>query len=88
MLIFFQVGYCYEFYGKQALKACELLKLNLIEEKHHFKMRCGIGVRALDRYVDLALRQGISVVVIQQTGAMSAHVAERRVTVQYRHRKT
>ncbi len=85
-LIFFQVGYCYEFYGKQALKACNLLKLSMIEKKHHFKQRCGIGVRALDRYVDLALRQGVSVVVIQQTGEMLAHVAERRVTLQYLNR--
>ena len=82
-LIFFQVGCFYEFYGKQAVKAVHHLKLSLIPGKFGFRRRCGIGVKALDRYVARALQQGKTVVVIQQTGYLLRHVAERKLAVKY-----
>jgi len=44
---------------------------------------CGIGVKGLDRYVALALQSGEPVIVINQTGYLLPHVAERRVAVKY-----
>jgi len=82
-LLFFQVGRFYEFYGAQAHRACRLLTLSLIDGKHGFKQRCGIGVHALARYVDLTLQQGVPVAVVQQTGYLRPHVAERQVAVRY-----
>ncbi len=82
-LIFFQVGCFYEFYGKQALRACTLLKLSMISGKFGFRRRCGIGVKALERFVGLAVAQGCPVVVIRQSGYMLRHVAERRITMKY-----
>jgi RNA-directed DNA polymerase len=82
-LIFFQVGCFYEFYGKQAINACKLLNLKFIKGKYGFTQRCGIGVKALDRYVALALRQGMPVVVINQTGYVLRHGVERKAAVRY-----
>jgi hypothetical protein len=82
-MIFFQVGCFYEFYGKQAVKAFKHLQLSMIPGKYHFKRRCGIGVRALERYVERALQSGHPVVVINQTGYAQPHVTERRVAVKY-----
>ena len=82
-LIFFQVGCFYEFYGKQAHRAAQLLGLPLIPGKYGFTHRCGIGVKGLDRYVDLALQKGTPVVVINQSGYLLSHVAERRVVMKY-----
>lgn len=82
-LIFFQVGCFYEFYKAQARKAREHLNLKGISGKHGFRERCGIGLKALDRYVALALQQGYSVIVVNQTGYLLPHVTERRVAVKY-----
>lgn len=82
-LMFFQVGCFYEFYAKQAVKAVKHLKLSPIAGRHGFRQRCGIGVKALDRYVNLALQAGVPVIVIQQTGYQLSYVAERIVTVKY-----
>ncbi len=83
-LLYFQVGCFYELYGRQALKAHRLLNLPYIRRKHGFARRCGISVRALDRYVALTLRQGVPVTVVNQTGSELGHVAERRIAVKYR----
>lgn len=77
------MGCFYEFYKKQAQRAIKSLHLQKIPGKFGFRDRCGIGVRALDRYVELALQQGYPVVVINQTGYLLPHVAERRVAVKY-----
>lgn len=82
-IMFFQVGCFYEFYGKQALRAHKHLKLTMIAKRYGFTRRCGIGVRALDRYVELALKTGFPVVVIKQTGYQLPYVAERTVAVKY-----
>ncbi len=82
-IIFFQVGCFYEFYGKQAVRAFKHLRLSMIRPKFGFTRRCGIGVRALDRYVKLALQSGHPVVVINQTGYALSHVTERRAAVKY-----
>jgi hypothetical protein len=82
-LMFFQVGCFYEFYKKHAQRAMKSLLLQKIPGKYGFRDRCGIGVKGLDRYVERALQQGISVVVIGQTGYLLRHVAERRVAVKY-----
>ena len=87
-LLYFQVGCFYEFYGRQALKAHRLLNLPYIRRKYGCMRRCGIGVRALDRYVSLTLQQGVSVTVVNQTGYESGHVAERRIAVKYRREPT
>jgi retron-type reverse transcriptase len=82
-LIFFQVGCFYEFYGKQAVKAFKHLKLSMIPGKFGFRQRCGIGVKGLERYVEMALQSGEPVVVINQTGYMLHHVAERQIVAKY-----
>jgi RNA-directed DNA polymerase len=82
-LLYFQVGCFYEFYGRQAQKAHTLLNMPYIRRKHGFARRCGIGVRALDRYVTLTLQQGVPVTVVNQTGYELGHVAERRIAVKY-----
>ncbi|MCP4403252.1 MAG: hypothetical protein GY801_38840 [bacterium] len=76
------VGF-YEFYGKQALKGRKYLNLSTIQPRYGFRRRCGIGAKALDRFIALALEQHIPVTLIQQSGAMLQHVAERRVTARY-----
>jgi hypothetical protein len=82
-LLFFQVGCFYEFYGKQAVRAFKHLHLSMIPGKFGFTQRCGIGHKALDRFVKQALQSGYPVVVIGQTGYMLRHVAERRIAVKY-----
>ncbi len=82
-MMFFQVGCFYEFYAKQAVKAVKHLKLSLIRGRYGFRQRCGIGQKALDRFVEMALQAGLPVIVIRQTGYQLARVAERRVTVKY-----
>ena len=82
-MIFFQVGCFYEFYGAQASKAAAYLKLKMIQGRYGFRRRCGIGKRALNRYVNLALEAEQPVVVINQTGHFISRVAERRIAVRY-----
>ncbi len=82
-LLFFQVGCFYELYGRQALKAHTLLNLPYIRRKYGFTRRCGVGIRAVDRYVALALQQGAPVTVVNQTGSELGDVAERRIAAKY-----
>jgi len=82
-LIFFQVGCFYEWYERQAIIACRVLGLNLIAPKFGVRRRCGIGVKALDRYVNMAVQRGYAAVIINQTGYELRHVAERRIAVKY-----
>jgi hypothetical protein len=58
----------------------------MLPPKHGFKRRCGIGERALEKYVDMAIHQGFPTVVINQTGYVLAGVRERRLEVLYLHR--
>lgn len=51
--------------------------------KYGFTRRCGIGVRAFDRYVALTLQQGVPVTVVNQTGYELGFMAERRIAVKY-----
>ncbi|MDM8515082.1 reverse transcriptase domain-containing protein [Desulfobacterales bacterium HSG16] len=82
-LIFFQVGCFYEFYEIQAARAIQYLKLKRIESKHGFRLRCGIGIKGLDRFVDMALKMNLPVAVIKQTGHYLNRLAERRISDQY-----
>jgi hypothetical protein len=65
------------------------MKIMLVQQlingkgKYTFRCRCGIGIKALNRYVELALQSGYPVVVIKQTGYVLTHVAERKLAVQY-----
>ena len=82
-LIFFQTGCFYEFYNAQAGLAVKALNLKRIKRKYGFRRRCGIGMKALDRYVNIALKSGYSVVVINQSGHRLRNLALRKVSVQY-----
>ncbi len=77
--MFFQVGCFYEFYGKQALRAINILNLKRIEGKHGFKIRCGIGIDALGRFLKIALEKRRAAVVVKQTGYYLPRLVERRV---------
>ena len=82
-LIFFRVGCFYEFYEAQASLAVKILGLKMIKPKFGFKRRAGIGDKALERYVEMALKQGRGVLVVEQTGYFSGNLAERRIAVKY-----
>jgi RNA-directed DNA polymerase len=82
-IIFFQVGCFYEFYGIQAIKALKYLGLARIRGKYNFTQRCGIGINAVNRYIDLAIQNRYPVVIINQTGYLLPHIAERKVHRQY-----
>ena len=82
-ILFFQVGCFYEFYGSQASKAASLLGLSFIHPKFGFRRRCGIGLRALNRYARIVLNHGRSVVVVNQTEHMKTGVWERRISAIY-----
>ena len=82
-LMFFQVGCFYEFYGWQAIRAMEVLGLQRIEEKHGFKVRCGIGINTLERFLTIALKQRIPATVVRQTGYYLPRLVERKVYATY-----
>jgi len=82
-LIFFQKGCFYEFYGPQAHKAMRCLNLKRIRRKHGFRNRCGIGEKSLHNYVEQALENGCSVIVIRQTGYLAGRIAERLPVIRF-----
>ena len=82
-VLFFQVGCFYEFYEAQASRAAALLGLSFIRPKYGFRRRCGIGIRALDRYIRTALDCDRAVAVVNQTDHMKSGVRERRVHVMH-----
>jgi hypothetical protein len=81
--LFFQVGCFYEFYGYPAIMSIRELKLKRIKQKYGFRVRCGIGEKALDRYVKTAIETNRPVAIVRQTGYISGRVLERKLDTIY-----
>ena len=82
-ILFFQIGCFYEFFHYQAQFVSDILNLKMIFPKYSFINRCGFGVKALYKYVDMIIKSGHSVVIINQTGYYKNYVAERKVVLKY-----
>jgi DNA mismatch repair ATPase MutS len=55
----------------------------MIHPKYSFSKRCGFGINALHKNVDMVIQSGYPVVIINQTGYYKKNVAERRITQKY-----
>ena len=82
-IIFFQIGCFYEFFQYQAEFVSDILNLKMINPKYSFSNRCGFGVKALYKYVDMVIKSGFSVVIINQTGYYNNYIAERKIHLRY-----
>ena len=78
-IIFFQVGCFYEFYDQQAVRAVNVLGVKYIKKKFGFYKRSGIGYKGLFRYVNKAVQNGYTAVVIQQQDSTLRYTKKRKL---------
>lgn len=79
ILVFFQVGRFYEFYGVQAELAQNVLGLQPVTGLRGFFTGCGFHRRWLGRYIELAREKGFHVALINEYKDISGRVGRRLV---------
>ncbi len=82
--LFFQIGCFYEFYGKRAKTAGNLLGLQGEYTRPGLGTGKGFPIRSLNRYLKKTVPMAGYVVIVAQTGICAGRIVQRRVLAQMR----